>query len=140
MSFRSPVTGRMPSKEAQDLISQLIKVSPTKRLALDKVMEHAWVQPARLEVSAASSSRPTYLNLMLPTKPSKPQRDQMVQDLLQFQRRFHCFAQVRHDRVVADLSSLNLEQAESAKSDLRGIIKLQLQCDPLEMTSDSLSG
>merc|ERR1712232_608574 len=80
-----------------------------------------------------------YLNLMLPNAPSKPQRDQMVSDLLQFQRRFHCFAQVRPDRVVADLSSLSLEKAENAKSDLKGIIKMQLKCDPLEMTSDSLT-
>jgi serine/threonine protein kinase len=141
LNFRSPVTGQVPSKEAQDLISKLIKVKPKDRLCLDACLEHVWVRPARPEVTSTTYARPNeYLNLMLPSKPSKPQRDQLVQDLLHFQRKFHVFAQVRHDRVVADLSSLSAEMAPSAKSDLRGIVKLQLNCEPLEVSSESLSG
>merc|ERR1711894_693800 len=77
---------------------------------------------------------------MLPSRPTKEQRDQMVTDLLQFQRKFHCFAQVRPDRVVADLSSLSPEKAEHAKSDLRGIVKCQLNVEPYEITSETLTG
>merc|ERR1711933_227255 len=92
LNFQSPVSGRAPSKEAQDLMSKLIQYKPKDRISLDQVLDHEWV-PSRLEVDPGLSPA-QYVQLALPSKPSKPQRNQMVDDLRQFQLKFKCFTQV----------------------------------------------
>jgi serine/threonine protein kinase len=140
LQFVSPVTGRRASDSAQDLVKALIKVKPSDRLALAQCAQHTWLGEQGAQNSV--DTKPTnYCSMKLPDRPSKAQRDQMVQDLLQFQKKFRCFAQVRNDAVVADLSYLDEQQAAQAKSDIKGIVRHQFAgYEPLETTIESLSG
>merc|ERR1712187_189449 len=63
----------------------------------------------------------------------------MVGDLLLFQRKFRCFAQVRQDQVIVDLNGLDAKVSAEAKHDLIGIIKFHYNGhEPEEVTLDSL--
>lgn len=140
LSFRSPVTGRVPSEAAQDLISSLIRVRPKDRLTLDDCLKHPWIAKSDIQLTPGSDRPTEYCTFHLPVEPKKAQRNQMVQDLLHFQRKFRCFAQVRRDRLIADLSGLSPADAEAAKVDLRGIVRVNLNgVEAMEGTATSLS-
>merc|ERR1711933_52572 len=82
-----------------------------------------------------------YCCMKLPSKPEKPQRDSMMRDLLQFQKKFRCFAQVRQDAIIVELSSLEEEHIVEAKSDLKCIVALYFGGkEPQETTIESLRG
>lgn len=137
LPFRSPVNGALASDKAQDLVSSLIKFSPKARLSLDSCFQHPWTQGEGSSVQPERSG-PKYCAFHLPTKPTREVRDAIVNDLLHFQKKFRCFAQVRMDKVVADLSNLQPNDVSAAKFDLKGIVKCHIKCDPMETMEDSL--
>jgi serine/threonine protein kinase len=140
LTFRSPVTGRFASQPAQNLIQSLIVRQPERRFSLEQCLSHAWTANTNVVQSSADEVAPEYFGLQLPSQPSKEQRDVMRTDLLKFQQKFKCFAQVRHSQVVADLSGMTKERVQEAKSDLKGIIQYNLKIEPMEVEVKSLSG
>merc|ERR1712039_40600 len=118
-----------PSEKAQRLISSLIKVKPGERLSLNGCLCHEWVTNndniPRINAAAPSTS---YIAFQLPVNSanhpeSKERRNLMVQDVIAFQKKFQCFAQVRRGEIVVDLSELSAEKVPNAKQDVVGIIR-----------------
>eukprot|EP00928_Gymnodinium_smaydae_P022724 TRINITY_DN18991_c0_g1_i1.p1 TRINITY_DN18991_c0_g1~~TRINITY_DN18991_c0_g1_i1.p1 ORF type:complete len:420 (-),score=65.51 TRINITY_DN18991_c0_g1_i1:25-1284(-) len=145
LCFTSAITGRVPSRAAQELMCSLIKVRAKDRLPLDGCLKHAWVTagPASdraADVGQAGGSPTEYCVMQLSARPSRNQRNQMGKDLMFFQKKFHCFAQVRPHGVVADLSGLTPAMAAEAKRDLSGIVRHNLGIVPTECTTSSLAG
>jgi len=127
LNFGNPET--RPSESAQRLISSLIKVKPSERLSLCGCLCHDWVTNnddiPRINAVASSTS---YIAFQLPVNSanhpnSKERRNLMVQDVIAFQKKFQCFAQVRRGEIVVDLSQLSAEQVPIAKQDVVGIIR-----------------
>merc|ERR1712113_162410 len=52
LDFRSPITGRVPSDPAQNLISSLIKVRGKDRLPLGDCLKHHWFTTANSTTAA----------------------------------------------------------------------------------------
>merc|ERR1712187_773640 len=80
LNFTSPVTGGSPSLPAQNLIRSLIRVQPKDRLSLVQCSQDPWAA-AGDAVPASGNTTEEFCAMLLPTRPTRKQRDEMVKDL-----------------------------------------------------------